>query len=119
MLALLPQKITFLRKTISAPKSPATIDLDGATQLNEPSRAIFGSVTTVDIASRVKELLAATPDANLIPIEPDNIRFVDLENDTDRIKTLGMWQVDILVDVLSQTEEGEPIRRTIEVLADE
>lgn len=118
MLALIPPTLTFLRKAVPAANQPAATSADGVAQPAEPSGAIFGSVTTIDIATRIKELLAATPDAGLIPIGRENIDILDLEQDTDRIKSLGTWRVDIYVQGASETDDNTPIHRTVEVLAE-
>lgn len=116
MLALIPPTLTFLRKPVPASNQPVVTSVDGVAQPAELSGAIFGSVTIIDIATRIKELLATTPDAGLIPMGPENINIIDLEQDTDRIKSLGTWQVDIYVQGASVTDGRMPIRRTVEVL---
>jgi hypothetical protein len=76
--------------------------------------AIFGSVSTKDILGKIKSALSADPDASRAGIEAHDLRFVDLEEGVDRVKTLGRWEVEI-----SLGEDQEPIRRVVEVLPEE
>ncbi|KAK1757566.1 hypothetical protein QBC47DRAFT_376380 [Echria macrotheca] len=112
LLDTLPESLQFARKPVTPSISPLIQASSG-----DPSGAIFGSVTTLDVANEIKRLLGSELDASPLLLGPDDIRFVDLEEGSDRIKALGRWAVDIAV----QDQQGDvrPIRRSVEVLPSE
>lgn len=44
-------------------------------------------------------------------LEPGQIRFLDVKEDTDRIKALGRWEIEIAFGNML-----EPVRKVVEVL---
>ncbi|KAB5580771.1 hypothetical protein GE09DRAFT_1213209 [Coniochaeta sp. 2T2.1] len=81
-------------------------------------QAIFGSVSTTDILLAIKSDLALDPEASRIPLDARSIRFVGMEDeDADRVKTLGEWEVEIAVPGASRfVPEVQFVRRTVQVL---
>ena len=102
---LIVPTLTFHRKPIpSAPAEPE-------------AQAIFGSVSTTDILLAIKSDLALDPEASRITLEPRAVRFVGLDEENDRVKRLGSWEIEIAVPGASKyTPEVEFVRRTVEVL---
>jgi hypothetical protein len=82
------------------------------------AQAIFGSVSTTDVLLAIRSDLALDPEASRIPLDARGIRFVGLEEeDVDRVKTLGEWEVEISVPGASRfTPEVQFVRRTVQVL---
>jgi hypothetical protein len=69
-------------------------------------------VSTVDIVGHIKELLVDDADGSRIVLGPENIRFLDLAEGTDKLKTLGRWKVEIS----SNRANLEPVSRVVEIL---
>ncbi|KAL2020161.1 hypothetical protein VTK56DRAFT_8685 [Thermocarpiscus australiensis] len=116
---LIPEIMTFYRKPIPAPAPPTRPNISplvaAAAETGHDSStplAIFGSVSATDIVGHIKGLLAADAEGSRIVLEPENIRFVGLEENADRIKTLGRWEVEISVGSAGL----ETIRKMVEVL---
>lgn len=124
---LVPETIIFYRKPIPAPTPPpppparsqisplvASTAPETAEKSPEPDAplAIFGSVSATDIVAHIKGLLVEDAEGSRIALEPESIRFVGLEEETDRIKALGRWDIEISVGGSGL----EPVRKVIEVL---
>lgn len=78
-------------------------------------KAIFGSVSTADVLASIKTALTSDPEAIRIPLEARSIRFIGEE--TDRVKQLGEFEVEIAVPGASElVPEVQFVRRTVEVL---
>ncbi|KAK4183321.1 hypothetical protein QBC35DRAFT_443610 [Podospora australis] len=107
----IPDTLTFHRKPIPSP-TPKKVSPLIAAESGEDQLAMFGSVSTIDIASHVKSLLAADPQGNRIILEPGQIHFVDMDDNTDKIKTFGHWKVAISV----KDSELDPVQKVVEVL---
>ena len=116
---LVPTSLTFYRKpTPTTPSSPSPVSPliayaipSQTTEQHAQESSIFGSVSISDVILKIKELLAGHSEASRVALEPEDIRFVDLEDGSDRIKSLGRWQVTISVG-----DEMEPIYKVVEVL---
>lgn len=85
---------------------------------HEPqSIAIYGSVSTADIAESVKAQLAETEDGARVVIGADDVTIIrgkeDEDADSDRLKTLGEHQVEI------QIKGGGAVMRTVSIQAEE
>ncbi|KAK3695210.1 hypothetical protein B0T22DRAFT_97390 [Podospora appendiculata] len=139
---LVPETLTFYRKPIQASPpaaptpapsnaapaqsvSPLIASANAIAQAQEPveidqpkEQGIFGSVSTIDIVNQIKALLVLDPEASRILLEPGHIRFVGLEENTHRVKTLGRWEVDILIAGPGSAAPSnlEPVRKTVEIL---
>ncbi|TLD20659.1 hypothetical protein PspLS_08514 [Pyricularia sp. CBS 133598] len=151
---LLPKSLTFERATIPAGSkskqdSPAAEDgvyrsplvarnasVSHESAANAPPQpiAIFGSVSTTDVAARVKKLLSTHRLASLVAIEAKHIRIEGalLEDgevvraddpataaaaavEGDKVKQLGRWE--IVIELPGGAEAGvTPIRRVLEVV---
>lgn len=123
---LLPGNIDFFRTPINAnttpvqkrsPSLPASAQLSEAAGGNkqapaEDSKAIYGSVSTSDIAASIRAMLTEDPDAARIVLGPEDISFAVATEESDRVKRLGTFEVDIKV-------KGSPkaVRRKITVNA--
>jgi hypothetical protein len=59
----------------------------------------------------IKGLLVADADASRISLDAEQIRFVGLGADTDRVKALGTWEIEIAVG-----GNLEPVRKMVEVI---
>ena len=131
-----PEHLDFYRKPIIAtesekPKpyiaprsgfsaSSAAADLAAASE--PPSKpeevAIFGSVSTADIVSNIKALLADTEEGARVVLSPEDVAIVREGNretegdlDIDRIKMLGDFQIGIRV------KGGSMVRKVVRVKA--
>jgi hypothetical protein len=60
----------------------------------------------------IKGLLVGHVEGSRIVLGPENIRFQGLSEDTDRLKALGRWEVDISVGGTGL----EPVRKVVEIL---
>ena len=74
---------------------------------------IFGSVSTIDILAAIKESLLNDPEGSRAHLEAEGISILGLEGE-DRIKHLGRFEVEIVAG-----KESEPIKRVVEVIAEE
>ncbi len=131
---LLPDNIDFYRTPIAAistpppqkqsPSLPASSAIsaaaregveDSVDEFEIPTRiSIYGSVTSTDIISNLKAILAEDSEGERIVISPEDITFVDEHEENDRIKHLGVFEIDIAIKGVSET-----VRRTIRVNAQE
>jgi hypothetical protein len=121
---LIPETLTFYRKPIPAP-APAAPETPGpsvspliAATLPETSSnqhahlAIYGSVSATDIVAHVKSLLPADGEESRVVLGPENVRFLGLTEESDRLKALGTFEIEI-----SPGGTGlEPVRKTVEIL---
>ena len=120
---LIPETLVFYRKPIPAPAPPPQTPsisplVASANASSEPGRstntplAIFGSVSATDIVGHIKGLLVGDADGSRIVLGPENIRFLGLAEDADRIKALGRWEIEV-----SPGGTGlEPVRKVVEIL---
>lgn len=130
---LLPEVLVFARKPIAAPtpepapepvvpRSPALaanaqVSTRATTAPSEPetpqqdTKAIFGSVAAGDVVALIREALLVDSNGSRVALEADAISILGLEAGEDRIKRLGVYEVEIV------TGKGlEPVRRTVEVV---
>jgi hypothetical protein len=120
--SVLPPNLDFYRQPIEAPApkkiSPSlqpkaaisTAALGGAPK---PAKtAIYGSVSTADIAASLKAILAEDEDGARVVLSPEEITFVEATEEGDRVKHLGIFEIDIRL-------KGAPdaVRRTIKISA--
>ncbi|KAK4245625.1 alcohol acetyltransferase-domain-containing protein [Corynascus novoguineensis] len=118
---LIPSTLAFHRKPIPAPAPPppsqsisplvASAKADAAYDRDAPV-AIYGSVSATDVVSHIKGLLVNDVEGSRIALGPEDVRFLGLDEETDRIKTLGRWEVDISVGGTGL----EPVRKVVEIL---
>ena len=78
--------------------------------------AIYGSVSTADIAESIKAILAESEEGARVVLSAEDITIITeggnvLGAEADRLKALGEFDVDIRV------KGGEAVRRFISVLA--
>jgi len=92
----IPDTLTFFRKPIPVPPPPPSAKISPlvAPSLSAPLSAaapigIFGSVSATDVVHHIKELLSAEPTLARFQLEPQHIRFVGVEEGSDRLKALG------------------------------
>lgn len=124
---LLPDNIDFYRTPIVAqapvqrrsPSLPASAQISHAAGGNKPKptdtkQAIYGSVSTADIAANIRAVLAEDAEGSRIVLGPEDITFVTETEEKDRVKHLGTFEVDVRV-------KGAPeaVRRRITVHAQE
>lgn len=80
---------------------------------NTPEKAlIYGSVSTSDVAERMKAILSKDSEGMRVVLGPENIQFVQETEEKDRIKHLGIYEVDIQLKGAS-----EIVRRAIKINA--
>ena len=101
---LLPEVLSFSRKTIAA-QDPAESD----------SAALFGSVSTEDVAVEIRSILQADQEAGLVRVDARDVKFLGVGEGADRVKTLGRWNIEIVV----RDAPGGPVRKAIEVTSQE
>lgn len=82
----------------------AVLDVDAPT-------AIYGSVSTGDILARIKDALSSHEGGSRVALEAESISILGLEEGEDRIKSLGVFQVEIY-----PAKGMQPVRRTVEVV---
>ncbi|KAI6362801.1 hypothetical protein MCOR25_006065, partial [Pyricularia grisea] len=112
----------------------ASVSHESAANAPPQPIAIFGSVSTADVAAHVKELLSAHRIASLIAIEAKHVNIVGALLDDgeviradnpataavaavegDKVKQLGRWE--IAIEVPGGAKAGvRPIRRILEVV---
>ncbi|EKD15762.1 fructose-bisphosphate aldolase [Drepanopeziza brunnea f. sp. 'multigermtubi' MB_m1] len=122
---LLPANLDFYRTVItleapaqrispSIPSSSATSRAAANnSKLSTPGKEnIYGSVSTSDIAANLKAVLAEDEEGVRIVLSPENISFVGETEEKDRVKHLGVFEIDIQLDGAT-----ESVRRTIKVNA--
>jgi ribosomal protein L9 len=87
-----------------------------ASEVREPEKpgktGIYGSVSTADIAANLKAILAEDEDGVRVVLSSENISFVEETNEKDRVKHLGIFEIEIRLHGAPDT-----IRRTIRVNA--
>lgn len=100
-----------------SPSIPITSAISAAAaEGKEPEKpgktSIYGSVSTSDIAANLKAILAEDEDGVRVVLSPEEISFVEETNDKDRVKHLGIFEIEIKLN-------GAPnaIRRTVQVHA--
>lgn len=106
--SILPDIIPFYRTPISSPEPKTRLE----------DVAIYGSVSVVDIAEKVRIALGATDEGARVVIEPEDIKIMDNEGrgaeaEGDRIKVLGDFAVEIRV------KNGVEVRRIVRISAQE
>lgn len=90
-------------RATTAPSEPETPQQD--------TKAIFGSVAAGDVVALIREALLVDSNGSRVALEADAISILGLEAGEDRIKRLGVYEVEIV------TGKGlEPVRRTVEVV---
>lgn len=123
---LLPANLDFFRTpiTVSTPKKlspsiPATSAISEAAQegaistTSVPDNAsIYGSVSTADITANLKAILAEDEEGARVVLSPEDITFVKDTEEKDRVKNLGVFEIDIMVKGATDV-----VRRTIKVNA--
>lgn len=124
---LLPDNIDFYRTQIVAqapaqrrsPSLPASALISHAAGGNTPiptetKQAIYGSVSTADIAATIRAVLAENAEGSRIVLGPEDITFAIETEEKDRVKHLGTFDVDIRVK-----GAAEAVRRKVTVHAQE
>lgn len=126
----LPAKFEFFRPPIlSTPRprrelpqavSSAAADLAAASEPTptlEPV-AIYGSVSTADVATIIKALLAKVPDGSRIVLTAEDISFEGVgehpDVEGDRLKRLGEFDVKIAFKGVPQTVMRKVVVRALE-----
>jgi len=126
MSMLLPDNIDFYRTPISpapataqrhSPSIPSTSAISAAAQEVAPSQttqntSIYGSVTTADVCANLRAVLAEDDEGSRIVLSSEDISFVEEGEEKDRVKQLGVFEIDIRVKGATDS-----IRRTIRVNA--
>lgn len=102
---LLPDSLEFERKPVPKPqnqtesksKLPASVQAMLKASMPETPIAIYGSVSTQDIAQYIRESVAYNDEAAQIQLSESNLKVVDpIEgDDATRIKHLGQYEVEI------------------------
>jgi formylmethanofuran dehydrogenase subunit D len=84
-------------QTESKSKLPASVQAMLKASIPEAPTAIYGSVSTQDVAQYIRETVAYNDEAAQIQINESNLKFVDIEDgdDATRIKHLGQFEVEI------------------------
>ncbi len=80
----------------------------------EGKKAIFGSVSTADIAASIRGLLAEDAEGSRIVLGPEDISFAIATEESDRVKHLGQFDIDIKLKGSSKF-----VRRAINVVAED
>ncbi|TVY27439.1 hypothetical protein LHYA1_G003230 [Lachnellula hyalina] len=120
---LLPANLDFYRQPIAVaePAKKLSPSLQSKASISAAAKeshgpkgktSIYGSVSTADIAASLKAILAEHEDGARVVLSPEEISFVETEEEGDRVKHLGVFEIDIWL-------KGAPdaVRRTIKVSA--
>lgn len=117
---VLPPNLDFPRTivTLATPKKVSpSIAAAAVTSTAEKAPApdkmrIYGSVSTSDIAANYKAVLAEDEAGSLVVLSSSDIHFVEEMDEKDRVKHLGVFEIEIRVEGASDV-----VRRTIKVSA--
>lgn len=117
---LVPKTITFYRIPIPAPPSNTAsisplVAVAAAQETPQGPLAIYGSVSTKDIASSIKSCISADEDGAQINIEPAHVTVLGLKDEINKIKELGRFEVKVSIG----NSDLEHITRSVEVLPSE
>lgn len=122
---LIPKNIDFYRSAIvpAAPVPKRSPSLPASSVLSEeatgikpepapldPNASIFGSVSTSDIASSIRAILAEDKEASRLVLGAEDITFAIETEEKGRVKNLGTYEVHIKIK-----GGDEAVRRTITV----
>lgn len=69
-------------------------------------------MSTSDIAANLKAILAEDEDGSRVVISPEQISFVQETEEKDRVKQLGIFEIEIRLE-----GAADSVRRTIQVNA--
>ncbi|KAI1822417.1 hypothetical protein F4861DRAFT_390363 [Xylaria intraflava] len=135
--SLLPETLVFPRipvftapPTPSAPVAPRSPSLAAGAmtsvsvpEVPEPAvKQIYGSVSRGDILAAIKKALLADPQGTRVALEPESLELLGLDPEhdgTDRIKTLGTFEVLIAPGIGAHGEVLPPVKRAVHVVVDE
>jgi hypothetical protein len=130
---IVPETLTFTRKPIPSTPAPTTpntprspllasdaavstsppkVEAPPPVESTEPGTPIFGSVSTTDIVTVIREHLAQDPEASRLTLDTSGVRFVGPDSGLDRVKALGKWEIEIAIP-----GGGEPVVKRVEVIA--
>jgi ribosomal protein L9 len=126
---LLPDFLEFERKPVPKPQShsesksklPASVQAMLKASTPEAPTAIYGSVSTNDVAQYIREAVAYNDEAAQIQINESNLKFVDPEegDDATRIKHLGQYRVEISFKGAETTiQKGVVVKKPQEEVAE-
>ncbi|KAF7931196.1 uncharacterized protein EAE98_002380 [Botrytis deweyae] len=73
---------------------------------------IYGSVSTADIAAKMKTILGQDSEGKRVVFGPEDIKFVQETEEKDRVKHLGIYEIDIQL-----RGAPESVRRSIKINA--
>ncbi|KAJ4338553.1 hypothetical protein N0V87_003882 [Didymella glomerata] len=119
-----PPTIDFSRQRIEAQENKPRYGASGAADVltaaamgantERSSNAIYGSVSTADIASTLKAALAHNDEAARVILNEADVRFVTNteEGDAQRVKELGVYKIEIQLP-----GAAEPLVRNVRVKA--
>jgi hypothetical protein len=123
---VLPDNLDFYRTPISStsattqrrsPSVSATSAISAAAEeVARPQTSqkikIHGSVTTTEIADNIRAVLARDGEGALVVLTPEDITVTSQEEEKDRVKHLGIFDIDIKIKGAENA-----VRRTIRVNA--
>lgn len=116
---LLPPNLDFYRTTITIPTKKISPSISSSSAIaaaaqsaKADSNKIHGSVSTSDIATNLKAILAEDEQGARVVISPEQISFVQRTEEKDRVKQLGVFDIEIRPEGASDS-----VRRTIQVHA--
>ncbi|CAD6446733.1 8eb76dfc-b9fb-478d-85e2-3ad2ef51865f [Sclerotinia trifoliorum] len=73
---------------------------------------IYGSVSTTDVATKMKTILVQDSEGKRVVFGPEDIKFVEETEEKDRVKHLGIYEVDIQLKGATDV-----VRRSIKINA--
>jgi len=76
--------------------------------------SIYGSVSTLDVATKIKEILLEKEEGVGIALDAKDIAFVEKTEEPDRVKHLGTFEFEIQLDGAANA-----IRRKVRVVPEE
>jgi ribosomal protein L9 len=116
---LLPPNLDFYRTTITVPTKKISPSISSSSAIAAAAQAakadsnkIHGSVSTSDIAANLKAILAEDEQGARVVVSPEQISFVQKTDEKDRVKQLGVFEIQIRLEGASDS-----VRRTVQVHA--
>ncbi|KAM7191991.1 hypothetical protein V8F33_008569 [Rhypophila sp. PSN 637] len=109
---LTPETLTFYRKVIEKPASE-NAEKPRASRFKDTRLDIYGSVSTNDIANRIKEFLVTDAEGRMVTLQPQDISIIGLEGNA--LKTIGHFGAQIMLGG-SEDTGVQPVLKVVEIL---
>ncbi|KAM7211440.1 hypothetical protein V8F06_013171 [Rhypophila decipiens] len=109
---LTPATLTFYRKVIEKPASEKA-EKPRASRFKDTTLDIYGSVSTNDIANRIREYLVTDAEGRMVTLQPEDISIIGLEGNA--LKAIGRYGAQIMLGG-SEDAGVQPVLKVVEIL---